>query len=366
MAGPTLPDIQSLINAGIDPRTGLPVKFINSLSSDRKDAIKRILRVVDEQDHITTFKWYNLPEGLDGDLMERILYYRGRGMFFYFEPDNKFYFLPFTLNGNIDVYGRFTSVTPLPFNGASTTDGKGEPWITGLIKIPQYTIQMEDMTWDDYVNKCVILNDYCKQISQTIVPRQQLNEPLLDIEAECIPFASTAMLNSTGVGALRVGDQSEQSNVTAMNTTLKAAALNGQSYVATTGQMDFQELQNGNVGQASQFLETMQAFDNFRLQTHGLSNGGLFQKSQYKNNMEVQAGIGTCGSVLQDKLTQRQEFCNVVNSLWGLGIWCEPSEIAVGADYDQNGVIYSPEDNEQLNASMEATEEVYEDGSDSE
>ena len=54
---------------------------------------------------------------MDGQLLERILYYRGQGAFFYMESLEKFFFLPFALDGEIDVYGRYTGITPLPFNG---------------------------------------------------------------------------------------------------------------------------------------------------------------------------------------------------------------------------------------------------------
>ena len=73
-----------------------------------------MLRIIDEQDAINRYKWYNLPDGLDSHLLERVLYYKGQGVFFYAETIGKFYFLPYALSGNIDIYGRFNKVTPLP------------------------------------------------------------------------------------------------------------------------------------------------------------------------------------------------------------------------------------------------------------
>mgnify|MGYP006988388076 CR=1 FL=1 len=48
---------------------------------------------------------------------------------------------------------------------------------------------------------------------------------------------------------------------------------------------------------------------------------------------------GTAGLVLQDKTFQRQNFCNIVNSIWGLGIWWEPSEPAMEGDMNGDGVV---------------------------
>ena len=43
---------------------------------------------------------------------------------------------------------------------------------------------------------------------------------------------------------------------------------------------------------------------------------------------------------MQDGLSIRQNFCNIVNSIWGLGIWCEPSENINGMDMDGDGDAY--------------------------
>ena len=46
---------------------------------------------------------------------------------------------------------------------------------------------------------------------------------------------------------------------------------------------------------------------------------------------------GKASLVLQDKLKNRQDFCDIVNSIWGLGIWCEISESVLGIDRDLDG-----------------------------
>ena len=94
------------IQAGIDPRTKLPIKMEDGEKCLLKDNIRRALRVLDEQNAINRYVWYNLPNGLNGQLLERILYYKAQGMFFYSPLDETFYYLPYALNGTIDIYGR--------------------------------------------------------------------------------------------------------------------------------------------------------------------------------------------------------------------------------------------------------------------
>lgn len=337
----TLPDGGVYIQAGIDTKTGLPLKMSNS---GLKPNCKKLLRIIDEQDAINSVRWYNLPNGLDGNLMERIVYYRGQGMFFYMETDNKFYFLPYALDGTIDVYGRFVDVTPVPFNGSATADsgdGKVKPWITGLRRHCVYDILLDEVDLNKMKESCVLLHDYSQQQSQTITPRQVLNDPLIDIMSDCIPFMRTSLLNSTGVMGMRVQSEDEQSNVEAASRSINRAAIEGKKYVPIIGGVDFQDLTGGEVAKSEEFLLAMQSLDNIRLGTHGLDNGGIFQKQAHVLQSEQALNTGSANMVMQDRQARRQHFCDIVNSIWGLGIWCEVGEATMQmGDYDMDGSMY--------------------------
>lgn len=54
MGTPNLPDIATLFQAGIDPKTGLPLKFGNSKCTLKED-LKKFLRLVDEQDAVNRY-----------------------------------------------------------------------------------------------------------------------------------------------------------------------------------------------------------------------------------------------------------------------------------------------------------------------
>lgn len=347
---PFLFDPTALIQAGIDPKTGLPIKFDNAIGCISKSEIKKELRIVDEQDALNRFVWYNLPKGLDARLIERILYYRGQGAFF--QLDDTFYFLPYALDGTIDVYGRFTGITPLPFTGSASTekkDQKIQPWIVGLNFKPVYDIvdladfensSIEEM--DNFLkNSCVLLKDYSEQVSQTNIPRQMLNDPVLDIMSECVPFLRTALLNSTGVQGMRVDQESDAESVYAASSALNKAALTGQKYVPIVGHTEFQDLTSGATLKSEEFLLAMQALDNYRLSLYGLSTGGLFQKKSHMLESEQSMNASTTGLVLYDSLKYRQDFCTIINSIWGIGMWCEVNPIIDPLDvntYTDDGI----------------------------
>lgn len=341
-------DPNLLIAAGIDPKTGLPFKLSDGkLGHVDKADIKKQLRIIDEQEAINSGTWYNLPEGLNSRLIERILYYRGQGMFF--KLKDRFYFLPYALDGTIDVYGRYKGVTPLPFNGKSDAD---EPWIRGLTFEPRYEVALpEDFVEKSFEenteylnNSCVLLKDYTEQISQTNISRQLLNDPIIDFESECLPFMRTAILNSTGIQGIRVHDADEASNVKVASISVNKSALEGEKYMPIIGDVEFQDLSSGSVGKAEEFLMAMQSIDNYRISLHGLDSGGIFQKKAHMLESENQMNAGNIGLILRDRVQNRQDFCRIVNTHYGLSIWYEPSEVVTNLDMNGDGVAGSDED----------------------
>ena len=346
---PKMFDVQQMIAAGIDPKTGLPIKMDDSINCTSKSDIRKQLRVLDEQNAVNRFTWYNLPKGLNSRLIERILYYRGQGMFFKLQEN--FYFLPYALNGTIDVYGRFTDVTPLPFNGKGSSDGKKEtPWITGLNRKCLYDLELpEDYIKDGEIlvdkilktqdNSCVLIKDYTEQISQTNVSRQLLQEPILDIMAEMIPFMRTALLNGTGINGMRVDTQDDYAQVELASQSVTKAALTGKKWIPAVGHVEFQEFGTPTLSKAEEYLLAMQALDNYRLSLYGLENGGLFQKKSHMLEAEQKMNTGNTGLILADSLKCRQDACTIINSIWGLNMWCMPSESVLGIDTSGDMIV---------------------------
>lgn len=341
--GPYLPNYEPFIAAGIDPKTGLPKK-LEGAGAPIKQNIKALLRVLDEQNAVTRYTWYNLPCDITSQELERMLYYKGQLCMFYFEPLDKFFFMPYALDGTIDFYGRFNRVHPVPM-AEGQTDIEKEQFskqrdLLSTIKLDVlYDIPLEPV--NPYTS-CVLLHDYTKQMSQTIISRQVLQDPVLDVMAECFPLMRTALFNSTGVQGLRVNSQDEQSNVAAANQSVDKAALNGQRYIPVLGQIDFQDLAGGEVAKSEEFLLAMQSLDNFRLSLYGLDNGGLFQKKSHMLEAEQDMNAAHAKSPLDDGLMIRQHMCDIANAIWGVGMSVEISESALGVD--MNGDMVAADD----------------------
>jgi len=346
MGKPNIPDLDLLMQAGINPKTGLPYKFGSSRCATKED-IKKALRIVDEQDAVNRYIWYNLPCNITSQELERLLYYKGQLAFFYLEALDEFYFMPYALDGTIDFYGRFNTIHPVPMtSGTDDKNSKAQAEYLANVKLNcVYGIKMpETLEEADITNSAVLLHDYTKQMSQTIIPRVNLNDSILDVESDCIPFMRTALLMGTGIKGVRVQDADQEASVAEGARNMTNAALHCNPYIPIVGSVEFQELTNGTVTNAQDYLLAMQAIENLRLSTYGIDNGGLFEKKAHTLQSEADINGGPVGLVLQDGLSIRQNFCNIVNSIWGLGIWCEPAENIIGADTDGDGLEYDRND----------------------
>jgi hypothetical protein len=188
---------------------------------------------------------------------------------------------------------------------------------------------------------------------------------LLDIEASMIPYLKLALLNGTGVRGVRVQSSDEADNVKEASLGMEASALRGQPLLPITGKIDFQELTSGGQSKAEEYLLSMQSLDNLRLSTYGLENGGLFEKKAHILQDENQINQANVGLVYADGLKIRQHFCNIVNSIWDLGLWCEPSEAVLGVDNDMDGNAYD-DDAQGLSTGMENNQDNTTEDSDNE
>ncbi len=339
-------NINELIAAGINPKTGLPIKMSGNLANIKGD-IKRSLEILDRQNAYNRYTWYNLPNGLNGQLIERMLYYKGQLAMFYMESDENFYILPYALSGTIDVYGRFKGITPLPFNGTAQDEGKdGKPkaWITGLQKTPVYDMEKE-LDYDMFINSAVLLRDYSQGVSETIIPRQSIMEPILETMSEAFPMARTNLIANSGIKGMKVSDADTQANVTMASASIRDAALTGEPWIPILTALDIQDLTSaGSALKSEEFLLYMQSLDSYRLSLYGLKNGGLFQKKAHMLESEQDSNNGNIGLIYEDGLKIRQRFCDMVNYIWGLGIYCVESESVLDIDKNGDGMIGNKHD----------------------
>lgn len=350
-----LPDIATLLQAGIDPKTGLPLRLSSgsTINKDLKYKARRIFRIMDEQRAVNRYQWYNLPEGITSQELERLLYFKYSLVFFYMKELNKFFFMPYALDGTIDFYGRFNTVHPVPMTSGAekeeqTAEYKQKAALLSTLKldiVKDVVVDLESINEELLTKSGVILRDYTNQLGQLGEARWILNDDLIEAEADCIPFMRVNMLLGTGIQALRVNTADAASQVDAVSRAFYKSALDGNPYIALTSTAEFQELQPTSTYKVSEYFLALQSLDNILLSTHGIENAGAFEKKSHVLESENQVNATNVTLPLQDGLSQRQNFCNIVNSIWGLNIWCEINETLLGYDVDGDGVSYEENDN---------------------
>ena len=104
----------------------------------------------------------------------------------------------------------------------------------------------------------VIPSFHTKQLSQTIIPRVSVNEPVLDMMAEVLPMARTNMIASCGVKGVRVNDADQQQNVADGSRSLMNASLTGDPWVPIIGNIEFQELTDNATGKNQDYFLALQ------------------------------------------------------------------------------------------------------------
>lgn len=340
--------LELYIQAGIDPKTGLPYKMASSSKKNLSTAMLQYLRIVDEQDAVNRGKWYNLPEGITGQELERLLYYKGQLAFFYFKELDKFFFMPYALDGTIDFYGRFNTVHPVPMTSGMEKEEESQRYKEQASLLSQLKLNCiydvitdeEDINLDLLTKSCVLLHDYTKQLGQLITPRSLINSPLLEVMSDIIPYMRTSMIAGSGVKGVRVQDEDQMANVFEGSKEVERASREGDIYIPIVGDVDFQDLPEGSTAKIQDYMLALQSLDNFRLAGYGIDNGGLFEKKAHELEVEAKVNGGPVGLIMQDATSIRQHFCNVVNSIWGLGIWYEPSENISNADVNGDGLMY--------------------------
>lgn len=335
--------------AGIDPSTGMPTRVKGTPVEGTpllKQSIYELLSRIDAQDAVNRFQWYNLPVKMSSVELERLLYLKGNLCLFYFTELDEFFIMPYALDAGLDFYGRYKSVHPIPLCDEDDPEYKKQAAVLAQKHLKVlYDIPTEPLEGGpgDY---CVLIHDYTScNSAQDVLPRSSIQQGLLDVMSDCIPFMRTALLNGTGVAGMRVGSKDEATNVINANLSVDRAAVTGKKWIPIVGQLDFQDLTGGQIAKGEEYLMAMQSLDNFRLSTYGLENGGLFEKKQYQNNAQTMLnGSGQIGNALQDSLANRQFPCDIANAAWGLGMWCDVSEAACGMDLNMDGLAGSEQD----------------------
>ena len=325
---------------------GIPVKSKDKYMYSIDPMFEKLgvsIKYIDYQQFLTRFKWNNLPEGMDSELIERILYFSGSAMFFYIKELNRFYFLPYGMSGEntevgIDFYGRFNRLKPYSFNGS--TDGGGEKKADGkritrsdlylstqirdnIKDIPM--VESEEEARKIYENGAVICWDMTPQLAYAVDSRNRISQSYVKYIVQILIQTKSALINSSGFNLFSTDTEAStdimQLQIDAINADREKGKL---SAVVSNALGKIENLQSNAPSAMGDFWNSLVSADNLRLKSMGIRNDGLVQKSQYQNIQEQSIDINDAMQVYWNAFMERVKFSAIVNSIWGLGIYPEP------------------------------------------
>lgn len=323
---------------------GMPVKGHRPVFAEDPimEKIGDSMKQIDYQQYLTRFRWNNLPEGLDSELFERIMYFSGSAMFFYIKELDKFYFLPYGMSGDgvetgIDFYGRYNRLKPYSFNGS--TDGSGERKANGKMSkadiylstqirdnikdIPM--VETEEEARKIYENGAVICWDHTPELSYWQNSRNRISQAYIKYMVKVLIQTKSALINASGFNLFAAdGEQDNdimQLQIDAINMDREKGKL---AAVISKALGNIENLQSNAPAAMQDFWASLQSVDNLRLKSMGISNDGLQQKSQYQNIQEQAMDISDSMQVYWNSFLERVKFSAIVNSIWGLDIYPEP------------------------------------------
>lgn len=291
--------------------------------SRNKSKLKHLLYNKHSVEFFERFKWNNLPKDIPQDLIERIMYYRFKGMFFKYS--DQFFFLPFALKGTIDPYGRYEKIVPTLFTGKWDEASKkfdDELFLPSSVSdgffYAKYSLEGEKND-----KNAVILTDQTLHISQDLTPPAYTIDPLIDQLVDVLVLVNIDLMSSAKVYTIIAPDEASKASIESEFQELDNNIRNGNRYVVVTGNgLPVQELSGSNTKDSARYFQTFQSIDNLRKSILGIDTGSTFQKMEHMTMDESEAN-SSGDSVLKNALRQREEFCKLINYYFDLNVSVE-------------------------------------------
>ena len=342
-------DTSSILNAGITP-TKKMLKYGNSIDQNGNPVVPNMLKynldydslysIMEQQNKIETIErylWINVPFGLTQDLIERVLFYRGKGVFYFNDKVGKFQFLPFALNGLIDEYGRYLKCNTLPFTGVDNYKEEGfkRSKIKGDAKQPKYIYQDLEIVYDLPYNEemlkvirekkvvGIVLNDNTLSVNQQPVIRSLYVRPILRMMSTLIQIINTAMFGAADHNLLQVENESEYNSVRMEIEAINQDILRGKRFTPVNAVGTITPLKTSNTADLEGLFGTFNSLSNLLKSITGVANAGVFDKKAHLLQEEQKLNGSNSDDIYYNGLRMRQEFCLMIQAYYGYPIWVQ-------------------------------------------
>lgn len=335
------------------------------------ESLFEIMRKQNMTETIERYMWTNVPFGLTQDLIERILFFRGKGILYFNDKVEKFQFLPFGLNGSIDEYGRYLKCNTFQFTGNSEEDEedkdgkkkKKKPQLLVYENLPiVYDLPYDEETFEMARKRKtvgIILNDNSLALSQQPTIRSNYVRPVLHLMATLMNIIGTAMFGAADHSVVQIENESELKSINRQIDAINQDILRGRRFTAIVGTLPIQPLKTSNTADLEGLFGTFNSLSNFLKSITGVANAGVFDKKAHLLQEEQKLNGSNSDDVYYNGLRLRQEFCLMVQAYYGYPVWCESKRgmseaqaenMATGETSDPDNTQYNDEQGGKENA----------------
>ena len=335
-------DTSSFLAAGITPSKKV-LKYGNAIDQNGNtitpnpikynldyDSLFAIMREQNMVETLERYMWTNIPFGLTQDLIERLLFFRGKGVFYFNDKVEKFQFLPFALNGTIDEYGRYMKCNTLPFTGMDEVPKNGkakklQPVVYEDLEIVYDIPYNEEMIKNARKRKTVgiVLNDNSLAISQQPIIRSNYVKPVLHMMATLMQIINTAMYGNADHNLIQVQNESELESINHQINAINFDILKGRRFTPIVGELPIVPIKTSNTANLEGLFGTFNSLTNFLKSITGVANAGVFDKKAHLLQEEQRLNGSNSDDIYYNGLRLRQEFCIMVQAYYGYPVWCE-------------------------------------------
>ncbi len=276
-------------------------------------------------EYVGRFKWEGLPPGLDENILETMLYYKGQLAFF--KLADMYYVLPFVYTGPINQYGVQQRLIPISFNGVigdDKSEDKNKPFATEREAI----FYERDITGIDKEDLAIVIKSNSSLYLNNVIPNIVVTNEIRDKLAENLILVRNNLILSQPMKYIMAQNEKQADSLRMQVDNMMAELLNGNVVQAIVGPLSLEDFNSEKPGlQAQHLWQSFSSLDNLRMEYLGIMNNGVFEKKERFLTDEVAGKQTVSKLLLQDGLDHRKRFCKLANKYFGLDIKVDISEI---------------------------------------
>lgn len=321
------------------------ITFNNTLNKDYKpytpntEDYRRVWNVLDINQNCNKYRWENLPKGLTGWNLERMLYYYGS--LCGFKYNGSVWVLPFTATRDLNAYGFPTTIQPITFNGR-TPDNSSNDFFGADFKVE--TFLPDDAITD---KKACILLDNIPEACGTFMPMPKWaqNNILINDVVETLKRVNINIVVSNKKLVIQCQDE-KQADVVRQE--LAEGFDSDSPFIVCTSPASMPNISQASDLQASDLFNVIKQYDSIRCQMSGILTKSFGQdKKERVNSGELMGEREQVNIVYDTGLYLRELWCEEMNACFGTNIQVRENKDALeDMSDDSEDIIEEVKENE--------------------